>query len=353
MEFEVSNFDDAAATITSVVTEQGGFVAGTDSQHLTNGKMKGTITIRVAPERLDRVVLELRGLGELKTKQITAQDITKEYTDLESELRADNYMEQRMLDIIKNGKGEIKDLVEAERQLGIYRSEIEKIEGEKRYYDNQVALSTLSITLYEKDIQAAAAASEMENVTMGVETEDVESKFSDAKDFIEKDAGGRIIKAELKKYDADQLAAQIVCEVPPEKADFLITRLKQLGKVAQLDRDRSEHTQDGQATVSPNMKIEQKNTQISLSLYNLTSVAPRETAVLVIAVPNVEMAYNKVLNRVRQDIHTDKPPEGSPKPVGVVQTSNLSGQQVDQMVADIHADVRAGEARRYWRIFAH
>ncbi len=347
MEFEVRSFDDASDTINKVVTEEGGFVAGTNSEKLANGKVKGTITVRVDPARLDRVVLKLRGLGDLKTQQIAAQDITKEYTDIESELRANRSMEERMLDIIKNGKGSIKDLVEAEKQLGVYRERIEKTEGEKRYYDNLVGLSTLSITCYEKDIAAAANAAEQENVVMSVETEDVENKFSQAKEAIEKDAGGRIIKAELRRFEASQLAAQIVCEVPADKADLLVVRFKQLGKVAGLDRLRSQSTPNGQSAPLANAKVEQKNTQVSLSLYNLANIAPRQTAVLVVAVPNVQDAYESVLHRVRQDA---QPPAGEKvsdtvsKPAGVVATSNITGQQPEQMNADIRADVRTVEA---------
>src|SRR5207247_2011259 len=79
------------------------------------------------------------------------QDATQAYTDLESRPRAARTMEQRLLEIIKSGKGEIKDLLLAEKELGVWRTKIEEYEGEKRYYDNLVSLSTLTITLVEKE----------------------------------------------------------------------------------------------------------------------------------------------------------------------------------------------------------
>ncbi len=80
-------------------------------------------------------------------------------------------MEERLLEIIKGGKGEVKDLIEAEKQLGIWREKIEKLEGEIRYYNNLVSLSTLTVTLAERDIRAAALLSETEQVNMGVEAD--------------------------------------------------------------------------------------------------------------------------------------------------------------------------------------
>ena len=55
---------------------------------------------------------------------------------------------------------QIKDLLNAEKELGIWRTKIEELEGEIRYYGNQVALSTLNISLYEKEIRAPSVITE-------------------------------------------------------------------------------------------------------------------------------------------------------------------------------------------------
>ena len=185
MQFEVDRFDDALMRITRLVVEQGGFVATTDSDKLPNGHVKGTITLRVPPEHMDSLVLTLRGIGDLKSQKIGAEDVTKHYTDLESELRAARAMQDRLLDIIKTGKGQIKDLLEAEKQLGVWREKIEQIEGEKRYLDNQIALSTLVVELYERDIQTPSFASETELVNMSLETEKVDDAYEKARSAIE------------------------------------------------------------------------------------------------------------------------------------------------------------------------
>src|SRR6185437_15736240 len=97
MEFEVERFDAAFAQVSKLTTEAGGYVGTTDSEKLPNGKVKGTVTVRVPPERLDTLVLQLRGIGDLKSQKLDANDVTKQYTDLESELRADKAMEERLL----------------------------------------------------------------------------------------------------------------------------------------------------------------------------------------------------------------------------------------------------------------
>ena len=116
LEFEIESFDASVATILKLVSAaKGSFVATINSDKLPNGKVRGSVVVRVPPELLDNFVLDLRKdlakAGELKNQRIGSQDITKQYTDLESRLRAARAMEERLLKIIKDGKGQIKDLL--------------------------------------------------------------------------------------------------------------------------------------------------------------------------------------------------------------------------------------------------
>jgi autotransporter-associated beta strand protein len=306
MEFEVDSFDTAAAKITQIVSETGGYVGTTDSTKLPNGKVKGTITLRVPPERLDVLVLSLRALGDLKSQQITAQDITKQYTDLQSQLTAARAMESRLLELIKSGNGAIKDLLAAEKELGVWREKIEQTEGEIRYYNSLVSMSTLTITLYERDIKTPAAVVETETADAGIEADDVEKARTDAIKAID-DAKGRVVEAELKRFDAGQLAARIVAEVPPDVAGSTIDRLKQLGRVARLEVHRQQTTAEGaepttttaSAPGAPSPRVDRRPTRLLVSIYNLANVAPRRTTNLTLAAADVESAYTALLDQAK------------------------------------------------------
>jgi hypothetical protein len=298
MSFEVDSFDSAFMQITKIAAEEGGFVADTDSEKMANGKVAGTVTVRVPPDHLDTLTLKLRGLGDLKGQKIASDDVTKEYTDLESELRAATAMENRLLEIIKTGAGSVKDLVAAEQQVGIWREKVEKATGEINYYNNLVSLSTLRITLTERDLRAAALASEQETVRMGIETDDVEKARADSLRTLE-GAKGRIIQSELKQLDAGQLAATITAEVSPDAAGPVVDHFKQLGRVARLNIDRRQTVADG-STVPPGVKVQRLDTQLQISLYNLANVSPRQTTTVAMACPDVETAYHAILSKVAE-----------------------------------------------------
>jgi glycine cleavage system regulatory protein len=329
LEFEIDSFDNAVVTVSKIVREEGGFIGTTTSEKLPNGKVKGSITLRVPPDHLDTLVLKLRALGDLKRQNLTADDVTKAYNDLQSELRAAQAMQERLLDLIKNGKGAIKDLLAAEKELGTWREKIEKVQGEINYYNNLVAMATLNLSLFERDIRQAAEVKQTEDVQMGVETEDVEASRANALKAIE-DAKGRIIESELKKFEAGQFAAKIVADIAPDQAGPVIDRLKQLGKVARLEIQRKQ-TSPSDVVVKNGLKVERGETRLNLSLYNLANVAPRQTVNLNLASDDVEKSYNAILARIE-------------KAGGRVISSNLNRTKPDQTTGTIQFETKSADA---------
>ncbi|HVS70738.1 MAG TPA: DUF4349 domain-containing protein [Phycisphaerae bacterium] len=350
VEYEVRSFDDAYQTISSLTTELGGFVSSTSSDRLANGKIRGTVVVRVPPEKLDKLLLQLRGIGELKNQQIAANDVTKEYVDTQSELRGLQAMEERMLDLIKNGKGEVKDLVEAEKQLGDYRVRIEKLEGELRYYNNLVAMATLTITAYEKDIQKAAAATEQETASIDVQTEAVEDKLAAARKLVD-DAKGRVIDSGAKKGDNDQITAYLAADIPADKSDGVLAGLRVLGQVVHFERTCKQTLSGGSDTTAadaPGVALQQKDTRITLTLSNLASVPPRETISMNLAVSDVPAAYQAVLGALRAGggnapAAATQPQEGAGSMgiVGRVISSQVTGNRPEDITGNIQAEVRA------------
>jgi hypothetical protein len=295
MEFEVDSFDTSVERITKIATEEKGFVATVSSEKLPNGKMCGSVVVRVPPDRLDTLLLKLRALGDLKNQRIGSEDVTKHYTDMESELKAARAMEQRLLDIIKTGKGEIKDLLQAEKELGNWRTKIEKLEGEIRYYNNLISLSTLKITLTEREIRAAFGLTETSTIDLGIEVEDVEKAQQLAHSAVA-ELKGRIMKSELKQTGPGQYQAIIQFVVSPDNVGPMRDRLKQLGEITRQDVGRIQQAQGGTERL-PEAKIKREDVQFVLSLYNLANFTPREIVELHLACTDTEAVYRAVLER--------------------------------------------------------
>jgi len=341
IEFEVDSFDTAVERINALINAtKGAFVATTNSDKLPNGKVKGSVVVRMPPDNLDKFLLDLRKdlgkMGDLKSQRIGSQDISKQYTDIESRLRAAKTMEERLLKIIASGKGEVKDLVAAERELGNWRTKIEEMEGEIRYYNNQVSLSTLTISLYEKEIRAPSALVVTERITMRIETEDVEKAQQSAVKAV-MDAKGRVTKSELKQHAAGQLEAIVTAEAAPAAAAGLRTSFKQLGIVTKLDSDRlqqatgggkldSQEFVEGGSGNLTEIKTRQNDVQFNLTLYNVANIQPRETFNVQVATLDVPGGFRKL-----QEIVT--------KAKGQVRNGQLNEQDKTNITANFDFDV--------------
>ncbi len=301
MEFETESFDKAVDNITRLITAvKGGFIATINSDKLANGKMRGSVVVRMPPQYLDKFVFELRHelakSGELKNQRIISLDVTKQYTDIESRLRAARTMEDRLIQIIKIGKGEIKDLVAAERELGVWRTKIEEMEGEIRYYSNQVSLSTLTITLSEKEILAPTAIVVTESVRMRLEVDDVAKSHQIAMTAVG-EVKGRITRSELKQHVAGQLQSILHAEIPPAKKDEFRDKLKKLGIVSDHEENQSQRTEGGFGPAGE-LKPRSSDVHFDITMHNTANIRPRLTADMKIATSDVPAAYTRILDEV-------------------------------------------------------
>src|SRR5262249_22660316 len=58
VEFEIDQFDSGVAAVTKLINAiPGAFIATINSDKLANGKVKGSIVVRMPPERLDKFLL--------------------------------------------------------------------------------------------------------------------------------------------------------------------------------------------------------------------------------------------------------------------------------------------------------
>ena len=151
---ETSSFDDDMAQIKTVVAKFGGLF---ERNAITgeNGSRTAELTLRVPAGFLETFVEQLRAIGCVTSSEVSAQDITSQYTD--TALLLDSYRTQ--LTRVKELTAEAADLGEVlalEAEASRLQYEIDKLSGALRGWDSQAELSTVTIVLSEYDqVQAA------------------------------------------------------------------------------------------------------------------------------------------------------------------------------------------------------
>lgn len=146
---EVKAFDAALGRLQQIASEQGGYIADLRANRKEAGQAQGTVVVRVAPARYFTALDQLRGLGKVEAEGIQTQDVTRAYADLEARLKNKRELEARMREILRTRTDKISDLLQVEGQLSQVTEEIERMEGERRYYQQMTGLSTITLEVHE------------------------------------------------------------------------------------------------------------------------------------------------------------------------------------------------------------
>ena len=88
---------------------------------------------------------------------VKGQDVTEEFVDIEAQLKAKKALEEQFMSIMKRANS-VDDALSVQSQLAEVRGEIERIEGRKRFLENQSSLSTIKIRLQTAKVFAASSA---------------------------------------------------------------------------------------------------------------------------------------------------------------------------------------------------
>jgi hypothetical protein len=123
----------------------------TDSRRNTqpDGQATAQITLRVAAPRFDDLLTDLRRLGKVQNDVVTIDDITKQFTDLETRITVKDETVSRLRTLLGTRTGKLSDVLDLERELSRTITELEQLKGEQRYDEQLVAMSTVTVTLVE------------------------------------------------------------------------------------------------------------------------------------------------------------------------------------------------------------
>jgi hypothetical protein len=161
LNLEATDPEAAQRTITGIAELKGGFVV--ESQQ-SSSDIKATsrdivtMTVRVPAERFSETLDEIRTAStRVVTETVKGQDVTEEFIDIEAQLKAKKALEEQFM-AIKKRANSVVDALDVQSQLADVRGEIERIEGRKRFLENQSSLSTIKIRLQTAKVFAQSSA---------------------------------------------------------------------------------------------------------------------------------------------------------------------------------------------------
>src|SRR4028118_1765722 len=168
----VKSIDATTKSVTNIVEKQQGDILGFQNQKPPDSSVRQTasVEIRVPQERLETTLEALAKLGTVENRALTAEDVTEQLVDSEARLRNLRKSEEMVLKIMERS-GSVGDVLKASQELSNIRESIERIDAQLKSLRNQVAYSTISLTL-----EAAVSAQQTPEPSLGLRVQETWGK---------------------------------------------------------------------------------------------------------------------------------------------------------------------------------
>lgn len=157
MNVETDSFDDVVKQLQEKVAELGGYIERSD---MSGSSMTDTysrpsryanITARIPSVKLDQFIVSVEGSGNVIYKSESTEDVTLQYSDLESKKKTLSLEQDRIWALLEKADT-LEAVIALEERLSEIRYELESMESRLKLYDNQVEYSTVDITINEKTV---------------------------------------------------------------------------------------------------------------------------------------------------------------------------------------------------------
>jgi hypothetical protein len=142
---------------TDVVRNAKGTYVGSSTSVPSGEPASGQVTFRVPVDAFESVLRELKGLGTYRGEKSSTDDVTNQYIDLNGQLAAWRAQERVYLRLLDRAKS-VTDVIAVQNQLQQVQSNIERLQGQLNYLEDQTSFSTIVLQLSEPGAAGPAGA---------------------------------------------------------------------------------------------------------------------------------------------------------------------------------------------------
>lgn len=154
----VKDVNARVQAIQDMAKAMGGFIVSVNIDQAIasggNSVPQANIVVRVPQDKLEDAILQVKkDTVDVQRETRSGTDVTDQYVDLQSRLKAKQAAEEQLLKIMQDAT-KTQDVLDVYAQLQQVQSDIEVLKGQIKYYEQSAALSALSVTVIaEESIQ--------------------------------------------------------------------------------------------------------------------------------------------------------------------------------------------------------
>ena len=150
-------FATAFGAASRVASTHGGFVESSSSSG--NPSVSGQLVIRVPAASFDDAIADLRGLGRIEGEGLTGQDVSAQYVDLQSRIRAWEAQETVLLRLMAEADS-VQETLTVQRELQEVQLRIEQLKGQLRVLEDRTEMAVISVSMREAGAPPVARPTE-------------------------------------------------------------------------------------------------------------------------------------------------------------------------------------------------
>lgn len=138
---------EAATEAIRIAESIGGRVDGRSEYAPVDGDQgSATLTLRLPAESLTATIDKLTALGDVQEISLNSSDVTMATQDLDARIAALSASVDRLLALLATAE-DTDTLIQLETAISDRQAQLESLQSERRYYADQVALSTITLNL--------------------------------------------------------------------------------------------------------------------------------------------------------------------------------------------------------------
>jgi Domain of unknown function (DUF4349)/Putative zinc-finger len=168
----VKDFGPLEASVKAIVQRHNGYIASLNSTSPQEAARTLTATLRIPSPQLESAIAELKQLGRVEQESQSGEEVTKEFTDRAARMKNARATEERLLDVLRNHTGQVKDILATEQEIARVRGDIEQMEADQRALQTRIDFATIELSVqeeYKASLQGAptATATRLHNAAVG------------------------------------------------------------------------------------------------------------------------------------------------------------------------------------------
>jgi hypothetical protein len=152
------DFGTIEAVVKGIAERHKGYIAELNTTAPQDAARTLSATLKIPAPQLDAAIVELKQLGRVEQEQQAGAEVTKQYTDLAARLKNSHATEERLLAVLRDHTGKVKDILEAEREIARVRGEIEEMDADQRALQKRIDFATVQLSVkedYKASLQVA------------------------------------------------------------------------------------------------------------------------------------------------------------------------------------------------------